>query len=233
MVSWVDFGTALHAAFGTMLALVARERTGQGQVVEGSLLATALSMNNAILLEQAVIEANRVPTGNRAQTSGPADVFRTSDGWIVCQVLGQPQFRRWARLVGEEQWIGEARFADDLARGEHGVELSARMSSWCAGRTTSSALEALSQAGIPAAPVLTPQQALDDPHVKAMGFFEPIDYPGLPRPAPLARAAVTLSKTPGGIRLRPPTVGEHTDRILADLGYGAAEIAELRRTEVI
>lgn len=233
MVAWVDFGTAVHAAFGTMVALLSRQQTGKGQVVEGSLLATALSVNNATLIEQAVLETNRLPTGNRSQTSAPADVFRTEDGWIVCQVLGPSQFGRWARLMGEDHWLSDPRFADDLSRGTHGEVVSARMSAWCAGRTTAGALDELGRASIPAAPVLTPQQALDDPHVRQMGFFEPIDYPGLPRPAPIARAAVSLSATPGGIRTRAPTLGEHTDAILAGLGYGEAEIAELRRKKVV
>jgi crotonobetainyl-CoA:carnitine CoA-transferase CaiB-like acyl-CoA transferase len=233
MVSWVDFGTAVHAAFGTMLALVSRQQTGKGQVVEGSLLATALSFGNAPLIEQAVLETNRIPTGNRSQTSAPADLFRTRDGWIACQVLGPSQFARWAGLMGEAHWLADPRFADDLSRGEHGQVVSARMSSWCAGRTTARALEELDGASIPAAQVLTPQQALDDPHVRQAGFLEPIDYPGLPRPAPVARAAVSLSATPGAIRSRAPTLGEHTDAILAGLGYGAEQIADLRTRRVV
>ena len=146
---------------------------------------------------------------------------------------GPSQFGRWARLMGEDHWLSDPRFADDLSRGTHGEVVSARMSAWCAGRTTAGALDELGRASIPAAPVLTPQQALDDPHVCQMGFFEPIDYPGLPRPAPIARAAVSLSATPGGIRTRAPTLGEHTDAILAGLGYGEAEIAELRRKKVV
>ncbi len=70
-VPWVDFGTALHCAFGTMAALMARKATGKGQWVQGALLATAVTFGNALLIEQAVIQANRVPTGNRGQTSAP------------------------------------------------------------------------------------------------------------------------------------------------------------------
>ena len=79
-VPWVDFGTALHCAFGTMAALMARKVTGKGQWVQGALLATAVTFGNALLIEQAVIQANRVPTGNRGQTAAPVDIFRTKDG---------------------------------------------------------------------------------------------------------------------------------------------------------
>jgi crotonobetainyl-CoA:carnitine CoA-transferase CaiB-like acyl-CoA transferase len=86
---------------------------------------------------------------------------------------------------------------------------------------------------IPTGPVLSPQQALDHPHVRASGFMQEVDYPGLPRPAPVSRAAVRLSETPGRIASRPPTLGEHTDPVLAELGYGTAEIAALRRGGII
>ena len=119
-VNWVDFGTALHCAFGTLAALIERGKSGRGQIVEGALLATALSFTNAALIEQAVINANRVPTGNLGQTAAPVDIYRTRDGWVLCQVTGHPLFKRWAKLMGEEeQWLNDPRFADDISRGNH------------------------------------------------------------------------------------------------------------------
>lgn len=232
-VPWVDFGTALHCAFGTLAALMARRETGQGQTVEGALLATAVTFTNAMLIEQAVIEANRVPTGNRGQTAAPVDLFRTRDGWIICQVVGAPLYRRWARLMGEPHWLDDLRFKDDLARGEHGTIISERMQQWCGARGTAEALDILGREKIPAAKVLSPQEVLDDPQVRAMGFFEPLDYPGLARAAPVARAPVWLSATPGAIRHRAPLLGEHTDTILAELGYDGGAIAALRQKAII
>ena len=232
-VPWVDFGTALHCAFGTLAALMARRETGRGQKVEGALLATAVTFTNAMLIEQAVIEANRVPSGNRGQTAAPVDLFRTRDGWIICQVVGEPLYRRWARLMGEQHWLADPRFKDDLRRGEHGSIISERMQRWCEGHSTEAALEILGREKIPAAKVLTPQEVLDDRQVRAMGFLEPLDYPGLPRPAPVAKAPVWLSATPGGVRHRAPLLGEHTDAILAELGYDEAGVAELRRTGAV
>jgi crotonobetainyl-CoA:carnitine CoA-transferase CaiB-like acyl-CoA transferase len=231
--AWVDFGTALHCAFGTVLALMARQQTGRGQVVEGALLGTALTVSNAMLIEQAVLGIDRTPTGNRGQTSGPVDIFRTHDGWILVQVVGDPLFRRWARLMGEDHWLTDPRFKDDISRGENGPLLSERMSRWCGERTSAEALAILGGAMIPAGPVLKPQQVLDDPHVQAMGFFQPTDYPGLPAPAPIARVALTLSDTPADLRHRSPTLGEHTDAILTELGYDEAAIADLRVNAVI
>ena len=77
------------------------------------------------------------------------------------------------------------------------------------------------------------QQAIDDAHIKAMGFLHPVDYPGLPAAAPLIGTPFNLSRTPGTIRSRPPLLGEHTDAVLAELGYDAAAIAALRAQGVI
>jgi crotonobetainyl-CoA:carnitine CoA-transferase CaiB-like acyl-CoA transferase len=230
---WVDFTTALHCAYGTVLALMARQQTGQGQVVEGALLASALTVANGLLIEQSVLGIDRKPTGNRGQTSGPVDIFRTRDGWILVQVIGQPLFERWAKLMGEAIWLTDPRFKDDISRGDNGAIISERMSRWCEERATEDALEILGKAMIPAGPVLKPQQTLDDPHVRAMKFLQPVDYPGLPRPAPIARAPAFLSATPGSIRHRAPTLGEHTEAILGEIGYDAAAIADLRSARVI
>ncbi len=232
-VPWVDFSTALHCAFGTLAALMARGKTGKGQMVEGALLASAVTMTNALLIEQAVIKADRAPTGNRGQTSAPTDIFRTRDGFIIAQVVGQPLFKRWAALMGEPHWLTDPRFKDDISRGDHGAIISERMGRWCAERTSAEALEILGEARIPAAPVLKPQQTLDDPHINAVGFFQPTAFPGMARPAPLARAPVKLSDTPGSIRRRAPTLGEHTDEIMAELGYGANAVASLRQRGII
>ncbi len=232
-VPWVDFGTALHCAFGTMAALMARKVTGRGQIVEGALLATAVTFNNAMLIEQAVVKPDRVPTRNRGQTAAPVDLFRTKDGWILVQVIGQPLFKRWAKLMGEEHWLTDPRFKDDISRGDNGAAISERMSRWCAQYSTAEALDILAKAKVPSGPVYKPQQTLDDPHIQQVGFFQPTDFPGAPKPIPIAKAPVWLSMTPNSIRRRAPTLGEHTDQILAGLGYDKKAIAALKQKRVI
>jgi crotonobetainyl-CoA:carnitine CoA-transferase CaiB-like acyl-CoA transferase len=230
---YVDFGTASLAAFGTMAALFERQKTGRGQIVEGSLFNTALTLMNGTLIEQAVIERNRVATLNRSQTSAPADTFPTRDGWVLVQSVGGPLFKRWADLMGEEHWLTDPRFKDDISRGDHGEIISERLAQWCAERTTDEVLSAMEEARIPAGPVLSPQEVLDDPHIAAKGLFRHTDYPGLARPAPLMTTPVELSATPGSIEQRAPTLGEHTDDIMTELGYGADVIADLRSKRVI
>jgi crotonobetainyl-CoA:carnitine CoA-transferase CaiB-like acyl-CoA transferase len=232
-VAWVDCGTASLAAFGTLAALMAREKTGRGQKVEGALLRTAIAYNNPALVEQQVIQVDRVATVNRGQTSAPSDVFRTKDGWIIVYAIGNPMFARWAKLMGDDHWHTDPRFQDDQARGDHGELVSKRMAEWTAERTTDEALKALESARVPAGPLYSPQQALEDAHIRAAGLLHDTDYPGLPRPAPLAPTPVDLSETPGRFRHRAPTLGEHTDEILAELGYSAREAAELRTKGVV
>lgn len=232
-VAWVDCGTASLAAFGTLAALMARQKTGRGQKVEGALLRTALAFNNPTLVEQQVIRPDRVATVNRGQTSAPSDLFRTRDGWIIAYAIGNPMFARWAKLLGEDGWLSDPRFATDEARGDHGELISARVAAWTAERTTAEALAELEAAKIPAGPLFSPQQALEDAHVRAAGLLADTDYPGLPRPAPLAPTPVDLSETPGRFWRHAPVLGEHTDAILGELGYDGAAIAGLRARGVV
>jgi crotonobetainyl-CoA:carnitine CoA-transferase CaiB-like acyl-CoA transferase len=217
-----------------MAALMERAQSGKGQVVEGSLLSTALAYFNFHLIEQQLRQTNRVAIGNRSPYAGPADIVRTKDGWILVQVIGMPLFKRWARLMGEEeQWLNDPRFKDDLSRGDHGELLSERTQRWAEERTTDEALAELEKARIPAGPVYSPQQALDDRHIREMGYLKPLDFPGLPGPAPVMETPLRLSRTPASVRGRAPVLGEHTEVILGELGYSAEEIASFRTEGVI
>ena len=230
---WVDFGTAALCAFGAVIALVARQQTGRGQEVQGALLGTALTTASPALIEQAVRFANRTATGNRGQLNAPSDVFATKDGHVMVLVIGTPMYARWASLLGEEHWLEDKRFQTDDARGEHGELFSARMAEWCAERTTQEALSELDAARVPAGPVYTPQQALDDPHLTEAGFLEEFEYPGAPGPAPLVTTPVRLLDTPGTIRSRAPLLGEHTNEILGTLGYSEDEIVRMRAARAV
>lgn len=222
-VPWVDFATAAFAALGTVAAL----HSGQpGQRVEAALLRTALTVAGGPLIEQAVRKADREPVGNRSHLAAPYDICATRDGWVIVQVIGPVQFRRWCSLVGSPEWADDPRFATDDLRVEHQDVLTGRLLEWCRERTTAEVLAAFEDAKIPAGPVLSPQQALDDPHVQAGGFFAPLPYGDVT--APIPATPFTLSVDGPAVQGPAPTVGEHTDAVLAELGLSLDEVASLR-----
>lgn len=233
LVPFADFGTALHTAFGIVSALYHRSRTGEGQVVDGSLFATAVTFMQPFLAERHVMGIEREQRGNAAFYTGPADCYPTSDGWIIVQVIGSDMFARWAKLVGRDDLIADPRMSDDLSRADHRDVLAAAMNAWLAGRSTAEAVAELEKVRVPAGPVLSVDEVLDDPQVKARDLLQYVDYPGAPKPVPLANPAVRLSETCAEIRSRAPTLGEHTDDVLREIGYMDEEIACLRASKVV
>lgn len=230
---YADFSTAVFSALGALAALMARERTGSGDHVETSLLGSALAVMNAHLAEQWVTRRNRVGTGNRVQTSAPSDVFRTKDGHILVHTVGDGIFRRWAELVGRKDLSTDPRFHGDQARGDRRDELCAIMAEWCIARTTADALSALERAGVPSGPVLTQQQALDNPQATAMDFFAFVDFPGLPTAAPVVDLPIDFARLDAGLTGRPPLLGEHTESVLREAGFSDFDIALLQRDGAI
>ena len=218
-VPYIDFATGSQLAMGVLAALLARERTGRGQHVEGSLLNTGLLMGNRETVEAQVLGMRRQPTGNRGQTSGPFDIFATSDGFVMASVVGDRQFERWCGLVGREDLLRDQRYATDTERGRHGEQLSAIFADWCSGRSTEKVMAELTRAGIAAGPVLRPEDVLEDPHVRATGHLVDVPYPGMARPAPIADFPVALSDTPGRIHGPAPTLGADTSSVLSALGF--------------
>lgn len=232
-VSYVDYGTALHAAFGAMVALYERQRSGRGQLVEVSLLATGVTFMQPLLAERQVTGILRAQQGNASFYAAPANTYRTRDGWITVQVIGNDMFRRWAELIGKPELARDPRFKDDISRADARDLIDREMINWCGARTSAEAIAELERARIPCGPVLSLDQVLANEQVRARGLLEPVEYPGSEKPIPLASTPVRLSLTPGKIRSRAPTLGEHTEEVLGELGFASEEIAALRRAGAI
>lgn len=233
VVPQADFGTALTMTIGVMMALFHRNQTGEGQHVEAALLPTALMLSNAFLIERHMLGVDKPRMGNRGASVAPCDLYRVTDGWVLLQIAGQPMFRRWCRVIGREDLIDDPRFVDDDSRWTHGDYLNDLMQEWCDGKTKAQVLEKLEAAKLPAAPMHSTQDVLEDPHIEAMGYLKPMEFPGASRSVPIIETPFRLSKTPGTIRRRAPLLGEHTDEVLSEIGYGATEITELRDREIV
>jgi crotonobetainyl-CoA:carnitine CoA-transferase CaiB-like acyl-CoA transferase len=232
IVPFEDFGTALCGAFGALAALFERQRSGQGQLVDVSLLSTGIMFMQTLLLERALTGIVRQQQGNTGYHGAPADVYQTRDGWLLVSVIGQPMFKRWARLVGHAELIDGPRCRDDISRGNNAELINDIMGPWCAARTTDECIRELEGARIPCGPVYEPEQTLSDPQVQARKLLQHVEFPGIGS-VPLPATPVRLSRTPGGIRHRAPLVGEHTDEILQGIGFTTEEIDTLRQEGVV
>lgn len=232
-VPYVDISTAQALAMGVLAALWARERSGKGQLVEASLLRTALIHSNAILIEQALRAPDRVPQGNRGYGAAPSDLFRARDGWFVVATIGRAMFARWCDLVGHPALKDDPRMQTDEQRGDRSGEISAIMSAWSAERARDEVLAELAAAKIPAAPVLSPQQALDDTHIHRAALLREQRFGSDGARYPLAPHPVEMSSEASEVRQNAPRLGQHTAQILGELGYDADAIAALRALRVV
>ena len=234
VVPYADFGTALTLAIGVMMALYHRDRTGVGQHVEAALLPTALMLSNAFLIERDLLGTDKPRMANQGTSVAPCDLYRTRDGgWVLLQVAGPAMFKRWCRLVGRPELFDDPRFADDDRRWQHGSELNDIMARWCADKTKAEVLELIEAVKLPAAPMHSTQDVLDDPHVAALGYLQRVQFPGAAHDVPIIETPFRLSETPGEIRRRAPLLGEHSEEVLREAGYGDADIAELRERQII
>ena len=232
IVPFADFGTALHAAFGIMVALYHRTFTGRGQIVDGSLLATGITFMQPLLAERGVIDTDRPQIGNAGFYSAPTDVYRAQDGWVILQTIGDEMFERWARLVGREDLISNADFANDALRQKNRAVITDAMNEWLQSKTADEAISILNSARLPAGRVLSLDEAVQDPHVVATNLLHTISCAG-DQPIRIANTPVRLSETPGSIRTGPPGAGEHTAAILAELGFTQAEIDGLIEAQAV
>lgn len=231
--AWVDMTTGNHATIGILAALLYRNATGKGQKIEVNLLQSAMSVTNYFLMEEELTGMNRVGIGNRAPSGAPCDLIHTRDGAFYVAILGNPMFKRFCDMVGKPELASDPRFLTDELRAENGVALSNEATAWAADKTTDEALKILAEFRLPAGPMLSPRQILDDPHVRSAGFLKNIDVPGLKKPVPYITPAYRLSESPATIESGPPLPGQHTDSILAELGYSSGQISELRAKAVV
>jgi len=232
-VAIADLVSGMFAAQGIALALLARERSGRGQLVDiGMLDATA-----ALLTYQAAIyfATGSAPgrLGNRHPTIVPYETFEAADGEFVLAVGNDDLWRRFCRGIGLSDLADDPRFATNRLRIEHYAALRPQLAGQLRTRTRAEWIALLHAEGVPCGSVRDVAEVLHDPHLAARSMIETIEHATLGAVRVLG-VPVKLSDTPGTVRTAPPTLGQHTDQILrTDLCLTDAEIAHLRKAQVV
>jgi crotonobetainyl-CoA:carnitine CoA-transferase CaiB-like acyl-CoA transferase len=216
--------TAITASQAITAALLARERTGEGQHVRLSMLEAVLAFLWASDM------SSQTFVGDEPARQEPASahdlIYETADGYITAAALTDRQWAGLARAVERPEWLEDQRFRTSALRQKNIDERLELTQQALLTRRTADWLERLTAVGVPCAPVLTRNEMIRHQQVQEMEILLETEHPAAGR-LRQARAAARFSRTPAGIRRGAPGLGEHTREILAELGYSAAEIAEL------
>jgi crotonobetainyl-CoA:carnitine CoA-transferase CaiB-like acyl-CoA transferase len=228
-----DIVTGMFAAQGITMALLARARSGRGQQVDIGML----DSTTALLTYQAAIYfATGAPPprlGNRHPTIVPYETFAASDGDFVLAIGNDELWRKFCQVSGLETVGSDPRFASNRARVQHYTELKPILAERLKTRTRGEWLTALMAEGVPCGSVRDVGEVLEDPHLQARGMVQAVEHAALGEVRVLG-VPMKLSETPGTVRTGPPTLGQHTNRILRrDLGLADEEIEQLRKDKVV
>jgi crotonobetainyl-CoA:carnitine CoA-transferase CaiB-like acyl-CoA transferase len=232
-VAIVDVCTGMLACSSILAALNARQRTGKGQKVEVSLYETSLAMLVNVASSYLVAGRSGGRFGNGHPSIVPYTTYRTADATIALAVGNDAQFAKTAAVLGHPEWAQDPRFVANRARVENRALVDDLVGQALAQDTAAAWLTRLKAAGVPCGRINSVAGALDDPHTVARDMIETVEHPGIGSLRMLG-IPFKFSRTPCGVRRPPPTLGEHTDEILAqELGMDAAAIAALRRDHVL
>ena len=226
-----DIASALFAAIGVLCALRHRERTGLGQLVDVAMLDATLAVSDM----PPFLWSMGAPERWAASGSiGVCAAFRARDGYFVLAIFREHQFERLARAVGHPEWIGDARFATREGWASH-TESVVRpaLESWASHRSKLEAARVLCELGIAAGPSNTAADLAADPHVALRDMLIEVPRPDGGRDMLVVGNPVKLSRVAEGPVARFPSLGEHTEELLRELGVDGSEVAALREQGVI
>jgi formyl-CoA transferase len=227
-----DLAAGLYLAQGILVALLEREKSGKGQWVHTSLLQAMVTMLDFQATRWLMDGAIPPQAGNDHPTNIPTGVFRTQDGHINVAASGQSMFRRLCAALGLESLTDDPRFAKSADRSRNRHALNAELEKVLIQRPSRDWVEILNASGVPSGPILNIKEVFENEQVKHLGLAQPLRHPLLGEIRIQGLPAV-LSRTPGAVRTPAPEAGEHTDQILAELGYPPEAIERFHKEGVV
>jgi crotonobetainyl-CoA:carnitine CoA-transferase CaiB-like acyl-CoA transferase len=231
---YADPVAGAHGAIAILAALRHRDRTGEGQFIDMSLLESAAALFSEALTSYALTGRAPEPRGNRHAVYAPQGVYRAAgnDSWLALSVRDEQEWRALCHTLGKPELAEEPRWGNHDGRHAAHDEIDALISAWSRTLDHYDAARALQQAGVPAAPVMANWELLSDPHLFARGFYVPVPHPEV-GVLPFPGFPWHFSRTPGAIRSGAPCFAEHNDTVLRDiLNLTDTEVAELYEQEI-
>jgi crotonobetainyl-CoA:carnitine CoA-transferase CaiB-like acyl-CoA transferase len=227
-----DVMSGATAAFGVASALFQRSHTGKGQLVDVAMLDAVMAYLAQQVTEHLITGRVHTQAANLSVTRKPTgDLYRTKDGWMVLAVMTEPQFGRLMKALGRADTLEDPRFADWPKRIEHSQALHAIIEEAMMRETSAEWAKRLAAADCPAAPVLNIPQTVQLDQLAPRDILQSVDTPY--GPVRLAGSGFRLEHGGGSVERAPATLGQHTDEVLGEAGYSAAEIAALRQQGVV
>jgi crotonobetainyl-CoA:carnitine CoA-transferase CaiB-like acyl-CoA transferase len=232
-IAIADISSGLYTMHGILLALAARERTGEGQRVDTSLLESIVSLLSHIASNYLVGGIQPRQYGNAHPSIVPYQLFRTKDAFVYIAIGNDRQFATLVQQLGLPELGSDARYGTNSDRVTNRDTLVPALQSRLGERTTAEWVERFWKTGVPAAPVQDLVQVFKDPQVLHREMLVRMEHPTIAGGVPMTGIPIKLSETPGTLRRHPPLPGEHTREVLREHGYDDAAVAALETSGVV